>query len=193
MREDFQEILKIAGEVRGVVFQTDREYILKKWQREGLEKIKEKAKNLEIEIPYEGVKTMEWYPIAKRVISLLLIKETFGLEDKEIREIGSLAPKFSPVVKLLFKLFKPIEKFAKEIPRYWKEHYTLGELEVIKAKEKEKEMVLHLKGIEIHPIFCLYLEGYFEGVMRFIYPQTQCQERKCTFKGDPWHEYYFKW
>lgn len=193
-KQFIQNLAQMSGEARGVVFQTDKEYVLLKWGKDGLTKLKNKSRELGMEMPpYETASAMGWYPISQRVYSLLLIKETFHLTDEAIREIGAIAPKFSFIVKILFKLFTPIQKFAREIPRYWEEHYTIGVLEVKKVSEREKEMVLHLKNIKLHPILCEYLEGYFEGVFKFIYPNTVCQEVKCEFKGDTVHEYRFNW
>ena len=192
-KEELENLIKIKGKVRGVVFQTDVKYVLSRWGKEGLKRLEKKMEEWKIDLPFKGAEAMEWYPIGKRVVSLLLIKETFGLENKDIREMGSLAPKFSIVVKLLFKLFTPLKRFAKEIPRYWKEHYTVGELEVEKVSEKAREMLLNLKGIKLDPLFCLYLEGYFERVIKFIYPQTKVKEIKCQFKGDEFCQYLFQW
>ncbi len=192
-KKELDKILQIDGKVRGAVFQTDREYILFKWQKKGYEQLKKNVKNLGVDIPYETAKTMEWYPLGKRILSLILIKETFNLTDGEIREMGLMAPKFSIIVKVFFKLFTPAEKFARDIPRYWQEHYTIGLLDPKKVSTKDKELILHLKDIRVSPLFCLYLEGYFERVIKFMYPQAQCRETKCPFKEGTVHEYYFKW
>lgn len=192
-KKELDKILKIEGKVRGAVFYTDREYVLLKWQKKGFEQLKKNMKSLNLDIPYEEAKAMEWYPIGKRIISLLLIKETFGLKDEQIREIGLMAPKFSAIVKIFFKLFTPVEKFSREIPRYWQEHYTIGRLETKKISTQEKIMILHLKDIKIDPLFCLYLEGYFERVIKFLYPEGKCRETKCSFKEGQYHEYYFTW
>lgn len=190
---ELDQFLKIKGEARGAVFQIDAQYVLSKWGKKGLEKIKNKAKKLGYDIPYEKAEAMNWYPIGLRIISFLLIKESFDLGNEQIREMGSLAPKFSFIVKFLFKLFTPLERFAKDIPVYWKEHYTIGELEVKELDEAKKRIVLLLKEIKFHPSFCLYLEGYFEGVCKFLFPNSQCKETQCIFKGDPIHEYILSW
>ncbi len=192
-KEKIDEILAMPGQVRGVVFATDKEYVLLKWGKEGLEKLKNKAKEWGVKTPYEKVEVIDWYPAGQRAISLLLIREVFNLDNSGIRDMGSMAPKFSFIVKLFFKLFSPIEKFAKEIPGYWDEHFTEGELEVIKVSEKDKELIIHLKNVDIHPIYCVYSEGYFERVIKFIYPTAVCKETKCAYKGDDVHEYRFTW
>jgi len=117
---EIQKLIKQPGRVRGVVFETDKKYILRKWGEEGIKKIEDLSVGLGFPIKYDKIKAMEWYPAALRVSSLLLIKETFDLKEEEIREIGRLAPEFSIIVRLFFKLFGSVEKLAKEIPSFWK-------------------------------------------------------------------------
>lgn len=192
-KSELAEILKKKGQVRGVVFETDKKYVLLHFKEKGLKKLKNKAKELGLDIPYEDPETMGWYPIGLRIASLLLIKNVFDLKEKDVRAVGEMAPKVSFIVKMFFKLFAPLEKFSKEIPRYWEEHYTVGELEVTKVSEKEKIMVLHLHNAKLHPLLCKYLEGYFERVIKFIHPKTSVKETKCPFRGDTVHEYKFTW
>lgn len=192
-KEELDQFLKIEGQVRGAVFQIDAQYVHSKWGTAGLRRLENRAKELGYKIPYQEAEAMDWYLLGLRIISLLLIKDVFNLKDQQVREMGEMAPKFSFIVKFLFKLFSPLEKFAKEIPRYWKEHYTIGDLEVKEADEKKKSIVLHLKGIKLHPLFCLYLEGYFERICKFLYPDAHTKETKCSFKGNDFHEYIFSW
>ena len=123
----------------------------------------------------------------------MLIKDAFGWPDQEIREMGKTAPKFCLIVKFIFKIFAPLKKLVKEIPGYWEEHYTVGKLEVVKFDEQNKELVIRLREIKAHPIFCLYLEGYFERVIMFVERSVTVLETKCMFKEGPQHEYEFKW
>lgn len=192
-KEELDKFLKIEGKVRGTVFQVDAKFVTSKLDKEGLEKLEKRAKSLGYEIPYETADVMGWYPIGLRMISLFLIKEVFNLKDQEMRKMGQVAPKFSFIVKFLFKLFAPLKKFTEDIPRYWEEHYTIGKLEVKESDEKKKRVVIHLKGIKLHPLFCLYLEGFFEGVGMFLYPTSKIKETKCMFKGNPFHEYILSW
>src|SRR4030042_447969 len=143
-KEELEKLLKTKGEVRGAVFQTDAKYILEKKGEEGLKKLEERVKSLGYPIDYREAKATGWYPFGLRIISLLLIKDTFGWSDSEIREMGKTAPKFSFIVKFLFKIFGSTRRLVKEIPRFWKEHYTIGEMETVKFEEKGKELIVHL-------------------------------------------------
>jgi len=193
-KEELNKIYTLGGEVRGVTLQTDAKYILEKRGQEGLNEVEKRLKTLGFSIPYRTAKTLEWYPLGLRVISLLVIKDSFNFTDREIREMGKVAPKFSFVVKFLFKLFGTLKKLSKEVPKYWKEHYSIGSLETVKLDEKKKIIVIHLKEFKVHPILCIYLEGYFEGTFRFAKPGGVCQETKCAFKDNlPYHQYTFTW
>lgn len=181
----------MPGKVRGVVFETDRDCVRLKWGEEGLAKLNSAVKKygLEKDLPYETVETMAWYPLGARIVSLLLIKEVFGLDDKGIRQLGEMAPKFSFIVKLLFKLFKPLQKLVQNVPRYWEEHYTVGKLVVEKVSEEDGEMILQLKDFSPHSILAIYLEGYFECTFRFLYPKANCR----FSQKEDYLEYRFQW
>jgi hypothetical protein len=190
-KEELDKLMKIEGEIKGVVFQVDAKYILEKEGEEGLKKLEKRVKELGYPIDYRTVGALDFHPIGLRAISLLLIKDTFGWGDKEIREMGRTAPMASFIMKLLLKFFVTWKKSIGEIPGYWAKHYTIGSLEVVKEDEKTKDVILHLKDIKIHPILCLYLEGYFEKTYEFVIGKGRgkVEETKCMFKGDPYHEY----
>jgi len=192
-KRELENLMKIKGEVRGVVFQTDAKYVLEEEGEEGLKKLESRMENLGYKVDYGKMKATDWYIIGLRLISLLVIKDTFDWSDLRIREMGNTAPKFSFVVKFLFKIFSLLEKFVKQIPKFWKEHFTVGILEVITFDEKNKKLVIHLKNVKFHPLFCLYLEGYCERILQFVVNQPACKETKCVFKNDPYHEYTFTW
>jgi hypothetical protein len=183
--------MKIEGEVRGVVFQTDAKYVLEKEGEEGLKKLEKRVRERGYPIDYRTVEALNFYPLGLRGISLLLIKDTFGCGDEEIREMGYAAPQTSFIVKLLVKFSADWKKFISEIPGIWIKHWTRGKIEVPKTDEKTKEVVLRLKDVKIHPILCLYLEGYFKRIYEFVVGKGkgEVKETKCMFKGDPYHEY----
>lgn len=195
-KQVIEELKKAEGETRGVVFQTDAKYVLSREGEEGLQKLEKRVKELGLGIDYRRAKTMEWYPIGFRVISLLLIKDIFGWRDSKIREMGKSAPKTSFVAKLFFRLFLSLAKLTKEVPRFWQEHHTIGKLQTVKLDEANKVIILRLSGVNLHPIFCLYLEGYFETVMALTRKghSAKVKEIKCPFREKVnFHEYQITW
>jgi hypothetical protein len=193
-QNELQKIINTPGEVKGVVFQTDANYVLKKMGESGLKKLEEQVKILGLAINYREASALKAYPIGLRVASLLLIIDTFGWDDAEIRQMGYEAPKTSFVVKLLMKFFVSFVRLMQEVPKYWQEHYTVGVLESIKIDDTKKEAILHLRDISIHPLFCKYLEGYFEKIYEFSLEgrKGSCTEIECEFSGAAYHSYEFK-
>jgi len=194
-KEEIKKLMEIPGKVRGQVFLTDLEYIKEKKGEKGVELLKKKIKEWDIPINYEKVKAMEWYPVGFRALSLLVIEEVFKWGDKEIEELGRFAPKFSFIVKMLFKTFPSVEKSFKESSKYWKKHYSIGELVPVEISKEKKFLVLHLKNFKVHPILCIFLAGYFYtlGVYIIKGKNITVEETKCQFKGDPYHEYVIRW
>jgi predicted hydrocarbon binding protein len=194
MKEKFKKIMKIKGETRGVVLKTDEEFILREKGEEGLKKIEKELKRFGYPIKYKEITNMAYYPVGLRILSLLAIKKVFNFSEKEIRKMGADAPKISLIIKFFMQYFLSLQKTLKEISKIWRKHYTVGELIVVESNEEKKFIILRLKDFNLHPIICFYLAGYFSTVLKMIVKKPVfCQETKCFFRGDKYHEYLFKW
>ena len=192
-KEEIDKLLKVKGEVRGVVFQTDGKYVLEKEGEEGLKKLEKRAKELGLPVDYRKGKALDFHPIGLRVISLLLIKDTFGWRDQELWEMGYAAPKTSFMIKILMRFFINLKKFMEKIPLYWVQHYTIGKLEVVKFDEKDKKAIVRQTGLEIHPIFYTYLEGYYNRVIQFVEKNATVELKEATFEGEAYHVWTLRW
>ncbi len=195
IQKEIKKLMEIPGKVRGQVFLTDFGYIKEKKGEEGTELLKKKIKEWGNLIDYEKIKISEWYPVGLRAVSLLVIKETFNWRDKEITEMGRSAPKLSFVVKMLMKTFISLKKSFREAANYWKKHYLIGELVPTEIDEEKKRLVLRLSNFKLHPIFCIYLCGYFSTIaqMSIKSEKITIEETKCVFKGNSCHEFLIKW
>jgi len=194
LREKFKKLMDLSGEVRGVVFKTDAEFILKNKGREGLEALEKEMAGLGQPIKYQDIRNMEFYPVGLRVVSLLAIQKCFNFGAGKIKEMGMFAPKTSLMVKFFMQYFLSLERTLQEVSRMWRKHYTIGNLRPVKLDEKNKIVVLTLEGADIDRIFCEYLAGYFAKVMELIIrEEIFCEETKCPFKGDKIHEFTFTW
>jgi len=156
-RKDLERLKKLEGMARGVTLKTDATYVLKKIGEEGLIKLQQKTKEIGWEINYKEIKTMNWYPLGSRIISLLAAKESFNWGDEEIKNMGNCAPKYSFIASLMMKYFLSLKRVFEEVPKYWQNHYTIGELIPFKIDEKKKYIILQLKDFNPHPVMCLYL------------------------------------
>ena len=172
------------------------EFVLKEKGKKGLEKVEKEFKELGYPFKYKEVKAMSFYPIGMRAISWLAIRKTLNFNDEKIKEMGVFATKVSFIVKLFIKYFFSVEKvFYEESPKMWRKHWTIGELEPVEFNQKEKYGIIRLKNFNIHPIFCCYFQGYLSGVLQMLVKTTKitCEETKCSFRGDKYHEFSLKW
>ncbi|HBH46424.1 MAG: hypothetical protein A2445_03390 [Candidatus Jacksonbacteria bacterium RIFOXYC2_FULL_44_29] len=195
--EEVKAILAKEGDARGVVFLTDANYITLRGQGQILPQIEKQLADWDIPVKFSEIKAMNWYPVAWRMLSLVAIKEVLNWTDEDIRKMGENAPQVSVIVKLFFKLFPSVKKFAEQIPRYWRKHYTVGDMEVVSVDETNRQMLLHLKNFNFHPLLCKYYEGYFARATKLTRPVASvvtAKENDCHFKtGVPFHEYQLNW
>ena len=196
-KEEIQKLMKIKGEARGVVFKTDAEYILSEKGEEGLKKLEEELERLGHPLKYREIKTMDFYPVGLRVLSLLAIKKVFNFDDEKIKDMGLVATKKSLIIKLFIRYFLSVQRVVfKEAPRMWRKHWSIGELIPLELDEEKKRTIFRVKNFDLHPLYCsVYLRGYFSGILQMLVksPKITCQETKCSFRGDEYHEYLIKW
>ena len=195
---EIKKLTQIKGEVKGVVFQTDIDYILRKKGEDGLNIFSRAIKETNVGIDLDNIKAMSWYPLGWRGIFLVIAREVLGFSKKDIKDMGRDAPKLSFLARLFFHFFLPTRKMVNEVPEYWNKHYSVGRLEVVEFSEKEKKAVLQIKDISINPLFCTYLEGYFETVTKMTRQtgsKVEVIETNCPFKNrnDKFHQYLIKW
>ena len=195
-KETVKKLMEIKGEARGETFRTDMEFVLKEKGKKGLEKVEQEFKELGYPFKYKEVKAMGFYPVGMRAISWLAIKKALNFDDEKIKEMGIFATKVSFIIKLFIKYFFSAEKvFYEESPKMWQKHWTIGELEPVEFNQKEKYGIIRLKNFNIHPIFCCYFQGHLSGVLQMLVKTTKitCEETKCSFRGDKYHEFSLKW
>lgn len=195
-KELAKKLMEIEGETRGVVLKTDGEYVLKEKGEEGLKKIEEELEKLGYPIKYGEIKTMEFYPVGLRAISLLVVKKAFNFNDEKIKEIGIFATKVSLIIKIFTRYFLSVKRvFFIEAPKIWRKHWTKGDLIPVELNEEKKYAILRLQNFSLHPIYCTYLGGYFCGVLLMLLRATKMnpEETKCVFRGDEYHEFLIKW
>lgn len=194
-KELAKKLMSIEGETRGSSFICDAEYVLKKKGKEGLKKVEEKLKEIGYPIEYKKINNMEFYPVGLRVLSLLAIKEVFNWTNDDIKELCAFAPKISFIVRLFIKFFYSPSEMVKKSFQMWREYFTKGELEVVKADFKKKEFIFRIKDFSLCPTHCKCLEGFVTSFLKMIVnpKKIECKETKCTFKGDKYHEYLLTW
>lgn len=194
-RAEFQEIVKLDGGVRGSVLKTDAAYVESREGREGLHKVEATFRRLGYPLQYYNIRNMGWYPICLRVLSLRIIEDVLELGETGVRSMGDIAPKFSFLVRVGMNSVGLPTIVLKNIPLYWRAHYSVGDMRVSEVDEQKGYLSVQLMDFKIHPIMCKYFEGYFRRLLQFSFVDevVMNQETKCVFKGDGLHEYRISW
>jgi len=194
-KEKADEFMRFKGEARGVVLRNYADFIIKEKGEEALKKMEDFLAGLGHPIKYQELKTMDFYPLGVQAITIAAMKEVLKFDESKFYELGGFQPKVSFIIKLFLKYFTSIETVAKQVPNIWRKYYTVGELKIVELDKEKKYMVLRLENFLCHPIQCHQtLRGYFPSVLKMVVKtEVNCQETKCPFQGDSYHEYLLKW
>jgi len=193
-KEELNKLMNLKGEVRGMGMKGHAEFILKEEGEEGLKKMEETITNLGYPIKYKEIKLMSFYPIGLEAVTLIVIKKLFNYDDKKFQEMGKFGVKVSFLLRIFTRYFVSLEKFAKVAPGMWKKGGALGDFKIGEYNIDKRCLILRIENFSLHPLYCQVFRGYFsKGLQMIIGKETTCQETKCTFRGDEYHEFLLKW
>jgi hypothetical protein len=197
---DIIKIKNLKGMCRGQTIINAIESIRIMEGTEGLGKLKEKLKELncwvdEYENFSKNIKAFEWYPLWYDVLPIVVAADIFNWDEERIKQFGIYNQKVSFFEKILLKYFVSLTIVGKTVSERWRKNYSVGELECVEVDEGKKRFVLRLRNFAVHPVFCGLLKGYFQSAGFFVVAplKVKCEEVKCTFKGDKYHEFLLTW
>lgn len=189
-----KELMRLEGQMRGTVLKGELAFILKKEGKEGLRRLEERAREFGWLIDYQGLKTMEFYPIWYEPVTYLLMQDVFGFKDEDFVQLGIFESKLPLFVRMFMVPFYSFGSVIKEAPKIWRKYYTVGDLEITELSKKDREAVMTLKNFKLHPLYCRALEGFLAGLLKLLVAKKiVSRETKCPFQGDDYHEFLFKW
>lgn len=193
-KKELNELMKIEGETRGAGIKDVLRFILKEKGEEGLKKLEDAMAKLDYPIKFKRIKTIEFYPLAWYTVIQLVAKRLFNFDDKKLEEMGRFNAKFSLIFRFLMKHLLLLKRAAKEVPKMWRRYYTIGDLKTIEYDEEKKYVILRLENFRVHSLFCQIFKGYFPAVLEIIVrSKVTCEETKCPFRGDEYHEFLLRW
>jgi len=193
-KKEADKLIGLSGESRGMNIKIDLDYIFEKYGEKGIKKIEERIIQLGYPLKYKEIEPMGFYPVGLEAIVLVSIKDVFDLNEKQVEEMGVSVVKFSLFMKIFMKYLGSLALIANEIPKTWKEHYTIGKLIMPDFSDEKKYAIIREEGFKIHPVYCDIHKGYFSKVAQMVVKAPAiCQETKCMFKGDPYHEFLLTW
>ena len=189
------KLKQIPGNVRGAVILGGVEFLKREGGEKAIEKFKQRIKELGLDISPEKLKPMQFYPEHLSVLVILLSAEILNLDQKGVFRMGQENLKHSFFMKLFIHYFVSLRRTFNETPKYWQKHFDFGEIEPVELNEKERYIVVRVKGYKFHPIMCTYHAGYFLKVAQMALgsKEVTIEETKCMFRGDPYHEFVLRW
>ena len=191
--EEISEIVSTSGEVRGVVFCTDAEYVRRHEGEQALRRVEEETRAMGYPIDYSKVRVMDWYPAGLRAVSLFAIKKALNWGDEQLREMGRAAPKYSIITKLMLRYLVSPETLVDKLGIYWSRNFTVGSLT---GKAADRAVSVRLEDCPIPPPALPYMEGYFVGVMSMVIgndKQIRMEQTKRAYGGGKCYEFILKW
>lgn len=193
-KQTVNEWIEMEGKTRGVSIKGDFEYIISKRGEKGLRKIEERMEELGYPLKYKEIQNMKFYPLGLEAIVFLVIKELFNFDDNEFRKMGEFNAKVSLVVRLFMRYLISLDLVAKKASYFWKKYYTNGDFEITEINKEKQYLRARLSNFRFHPIHCRAVEGYLMSLIKMVLNSPVfCQETKCPFLGDDYHEFLVKW
>jgi hypothetical protein len=193
-KEIADRMMAIKGEVRGVTIKADWDVIFKRYGPEGIKKIENRMAELGYPLKYREIKEMGFYPIGLDGISISVIREVFNMDNIDLEELGAEGASFSFILKIFLKYFSSLSLVVEQVPKIWRKNYTVGDIEIVEFSEKEGRGIMRLKNFAVNEFFCLTIKGYARRTLSMVLNKPViCEETKCTFRGDDYHEFLFKW
>ena len=193
-KEEIEKLKQIPGEAIGASLKEDLRFILIKEGKEGLKRVEEELEKLGYPLKYNEIKTFHWYPFFQNLLLFSIEKDLFQWDDEVFRENGRLSAKISIVLKILVKSFVALETTLKQVGRFWRMYYTVGEVSAEYNKE-ERIIVCTIKDFTGHPAFCRIMEGFTWQVFSYHLPTDTLvvKEIECPFTGGSVHKFQLKW
>jgi len=193
MKETIDEIMKIEGDVKGEVIRSDLEYIKRKEGEGALKKIEKALFDMGYPFDFRKISSSKEYKESYIVSVYIILNELFGWTRDDIFKMGQGSAKISFIVKFLLK-FVEFSRLLEEAPKYWSQHLNFGKIE-LEGNEKEKWLLIRVKGYAFHPLACAYHQGYFLTIIQLIIggKNLEIKEQKCVHNGDQYHEHLVTW
>lgn len=194
-KEEKERIDKIKGEIRGLALKIFKDFVTKKKGKEAIEELEEKMRKAGYPINFKKVKAMDYYPIKYMAVIFIFIKKFLHWKPEDFYEFGVFRAKSSLYIRLFLRYIASLERVVKNAPEMWKKISTSGELEVVEFNKNKKYAVFRIKNFyDWSPEQSPFFLGLFSGLTEVMLGQkTTCEETKCTFKGDEYHEFLLKW
>lgn len=190
-----REMLRFTGKVKGEILLSHAEYIREKEGEGGLEKLEEKMSELDAPIKFREIKEDDWISEGISALAVIVSKEIFSWNEKDVFEMGKHALHLSPALKFLLANVASPQRLFEESYVYWKNLFDFGRLDPVSFDKEKKEAILRIHGYKTDSLLCVYHAGYIKSLAEIILKKkdVSVEEIACAHKGDKYDEYKIGW
>jgi hypothetical protein len=195
LQQSADRLKNFPGNVKGEVFRTHAEFVKFKEGEEGIKKLEEKLRELNVPVVFSEIKPFGWISEGISSLTIITAKEIFNWTDKDIFEMGRFAPRVSFIIKMMTQYLVSIDTLFKNATKYWKNNYDFGHLEALGFDKEKRQIYVREFGLETHPTVCHYHAGYLKGVCEFAVKSDNItvEETACVHEGAEYHEFLIRW
>jgi len=194
-QKELEKIKSIKGEIRGFSFKILEDFIRREKGEEGLKEIMREMKQIGYSIDFKKIKSMDYYPISYLNAIFAIARKFYNFDGEKYKQFGIFRVKSSLFLRLYMNYFGSLDKLVNNATKLWRKSTTIGDVDVTDFDKKKKYMVIKLSNYsDFAPEQCLFFCGIFSAMIQMLNKkEVSCQETKCTFKGDAYHEFLLKW
>ena len=202
LKENFKETVerlkKLEGKIRGCCLKTMVDSLLESKDKNSLPVIQKKLAEYGFKEDLKRVSALKWYPVSFIIASIFSFYEVLNWNESDMKEAGRNCPKSSAqlIFRIAMKSFAiSIDKAFPLLNYFWRKLVDFGKLEGIELNKKGKCGIARITGFPIHPLYCVFIEGFGEALGKMIIKSEKIsvKEVKCSLKGAPYHEFFIKW
>jgi len=193
-KEEFKELMNIKGLSRGLVLKPSLEFILEKEGKESLKKVEKIITDLGYPLKHNKINGMNFYPAGLKAVVLVIMKRLFNYDDNRFQELGKFSAKLPLLIRVFFRTFLTFKKMERNVEKMWRAFFTFGDLKMKELNREKGYLILRLENFNFHPLECQPLVGIFSTFYKImINKEITCEETKCIYRGDEYHEFLIKW
>jgi len=159
-------------------------------------KLKKEFKKYNPSFDIDKINHSDWINEGESVFIILLAKDIFNWNDKDIFELGMETGKVSFLLQLFTRYFISIDTIYANAPNYWKKHFDFGRVEMIELNKEKKFIKLRVYGYDFDESICKFFHsGYFYSLASISVKtkNLKVEETVCVHHGGEYNEYIINW
>ncbi len=193
-KEEAAGLMNFKGEIRAVGMKSYADFIVKEEGEEGLKLLEKTMAEAGCPLKFSKMRPMEFYPLGTLAVMMVAIQRLFHYDNEKFQEMGKFHTKVSLIIRIAIKYFFSIDRVLKELPKLWRKHLSIGNLNVEQYLPEEHKIILRLDDYYFYPLHCEILKGYLlSSLQMIIKSEGTCEEITCIHKGGDCHRFLIKW